>query len=109
MEGIFRPDAGSTLLAVSAKRFSRRLGAAVVGDFIAGDLTAGGQPVANGSKVFSEDVCLLLCRIHPRCLAAQYKVVDFTANAETPDVECTLAWGLDKLRSGKEYVSYVSV
>ncbi|OQV23028.1 hypothetical protein BV898_03077 [Hypsibius exemplaris] len=108
-DGVFRPNSSSTLLAATAKRFARTRGAAIAGDFIEGSLTATDEAVANGKKVFNEDVCLLLCRVHPKCLAVHFKAADFTmALPSSGEVECGLAWNVNKLTADRAFSSYIS-
>src|SRR5207244_1519296 len=68
VDGTFRPDASFSLLAVSRKQSTAKVGFVVSGTaYIHG---ADGQYVANNGWIFDEGRgCVKLCHIHPRCTA----------------------------------------
>ena len=112
VEGTFTKSWSSTLLAVSTKSFSVRPGflTTTVGDtnLIHG---ADGRRVANGGwTIHSPEICLNLCRIHPRCHTAYYGTNTIAQTWGTHHTDCGLTTGgeTDRLIVWSEYTSFVS-
>ena len=113
VEGTFTKSSSSTLLAASTKSFHTRPG------FYTANLDhtneihgADGRRVANGGlPILSAEICLNLCRIHPRCHAAYYGSKTITAQTwKNHHTDCGLMTGdeTDRLTVQPEYTAFVS-
>ena len=81
VEGTFTKSSSSSLLAVSTKSFYARPGLYTANaDHTNEIIGADGRRVANGGvTILSPEICLNLCRIHPRCHTAFYFTNNITA------------------------------
>ena len=86
VEGTFVNSPSSSLLAISRKKFYSAPGFVTdSGDPTVnnvntnrGNLIFGvdGRKVANNQRILSEEICVNLCRIHPKCKTAYYGIND---------------------------------